>query len=420
MTGHQSGPSPAARQAQWGGAFESRGGPVADFLGSSGRVSRTSWGAGAGYRTVPFDHRGRLPAEGCHAVQWLRPGTTRPCPQPVPESLLLLSGPLPQRPSPNLVRSVVLALAAGDDAVLAQLPAELTGCVLTPQRLVIFRGLSAPDQIFFRRTPTHVTWSADPRDLFDGRLPEFDKETLWRSCRGEDVFVYPELGQLHPGQAVGFDARSTRKEWYDQATPWVLPRRTGLREYADITYELLLEETRSYANSRRRVGILLSGGFGDRARGPRRPRRRCGRLPHGHRRSVSRRAFLCPPGLPAPFGASGNHPLEGRRGLLLPRVGLSASFQPRMVPRPRTRRGPYRCGRRTASSVRPGRGYAFRPAAVRPARHCRGGCAAAREVADASGAARHPLGTEPHSAQCQTGIFPVRGSAGMRRGGTRQ
>ncbi|WP_169314250.1 asparagine synthase C-terminal domain-containing protein [Streptomyces piniterrae] len=145
--------------------------------------------------------------------------------------------------------------------LLAQLPAELSGCVVTPERVVIFRGLTSPDQIFFRRSRAGVEWSSDPRDLLDGRFPEFDRETLWRSCRGEDVFVYPGLGRLRSGQLVAFDPEATWTQQYERTTPMALPRRTTLREYARLTYDLLLDETRPYAGcGDRRVGILLSGG----------------------------------------------------------------------------------------------------------------------------------------------------------------
>ncbi|QOV36968.1 7-cyano-7-deazaguanine synthase [Streptomyces ferrugineus] len=144
--------------------------------------------------------------------------------------------------------------------MLGSLPPELSGCVATPQRILIFRGLCSPDQIFHRRSGGHLSWSTDPRDLLHGRLPDFDGETLWRSCRGEDVFVYPDLGPLlHPGQFIVLGPRSTRTATYDRVTPLDLPRRTPLREYARLTYDLLREETRRWADAGR-VGILLSGG----------------------------------------------------------------------------------------------------------------------------------------------------------------
>ncbi|MGC9538385.1 asparagine synthase-related protein [Streptomyces sp. UG1] len=144
--------------------------------------------------------------------------------------------------------------------MLGSLPPEFSGCVATPQRILIFRGLCSPDQIFHRRSGRHLSWSTDPRDLLHGRLPDFDGETLWRSCRGEDVLLYPDLGPLpRPGQFVVLGLHSTRTWTYDRASPLELRRRTPLREYARLTYDLLREETRRWADAGR-VGILLSGG----------------------------------------------------------------------------------------------------------------------------------------------------------------
>ncbi|WP_217210745.1 asparagine synthase-related protein [Streptomyces sp. AC550_RSS872] len=180
---------------------------------------------------------------------------------------MLFSGPLLFRPSLEFVQNISDASARAQYRALAdvltELPAELSGCIVTPERVVLFRGLSSPDQIFFRRTGAGVSWSSDPRDLLDGRLPDFDRESLWRSCRGEDVFLYPHLGRLRSGQFAVLGPRSTRTATYEPATPLDLPRHFTLHEYARLTYDLLLEETRRYAPDSTgpgRIGILLSGG----------------------------------------------------------------------------------------------------------------------------------------------------------------
>ncbi|WP_181138715.1 asparagine synthase C-terminal domain-containing protein [Streptomyces sp. Ru73] len=135
---------------------------------------------------------------------------------------------------------------------------------MTAERVVVFRGPSSPDQIYFRRTGRRVTWSSDPRDLFQGHRPEFDQETIWRSCRAEDVFIYPDLERLEFGELAVLGPCSTRTEEYWPTAPLELPRRTTLREYAHLAYQLLLEEVRPYAHGADgcgdRVGILLSGG----------------------------------------------------------------------------------------------------------------------------------------------------------------
>ncbi|MGW8377663.1 asparagine synthase C-terminal domain-containing protein [Streptomyces sp. ODS28] len=141
---------------------------------------------------------------------------------------------------------------------------------MTPERVVVFRGLSSPEQVFFRRVPDGaVEWSSDPRDLLGGRLPEFSREALWRSCRGEDVFVYPGMGTLRAGELAALKLGGAgrigpewfgRRERFDRPVPPDLPRRATLRTYAGLLRELLEQEVRPYAADRGPTGVLLSGG----------------------------------------------------------------------------------------------------------------------------------------------------------------
>ncbi|MER7400010.1 asparagine synthase-related protein, partial [Streptomyces sp. NPDC000151] len=149
-------------------------------------------------------------------------------------------------------------VARGRHAVLRELPAEVSGAVATARRVVLFRGVCSAEQLYFRAGGGRTRWSSDPRDLLDG-APEFDRETLWRACRGEDVFVYPGIERLLPGRLAVLDGWSTRTETFERITPLPLPRRTSLRQYADLAYESLLAETRPYATGGR-IGVLLSGG----------------------------------------------------------------------------------------------------------------------------------------------------------------
>jgi asparagine synthase (glutamine-hydrolysing) len=87
-----------------------------------------------------------------------------------------------------------------------------------------------------------------------------DREGIWRSCRGDDVFVYRGLDFVRPGQLVVIDGNSTSTVWYEQLTPLDLPRRTTLRDYAEITWDLLLQAARPYAHGGH-IGVLLSGGI---------------------------------------------------------------------------------------------------------------------------------------------------------------
>lgn len=245
---------------------------VTGCAGCSGRVVPGPSGPAVEFAVVHLEKAHSTPRptfsrdRSC-AFQWLQAGAVEAPYQPDSDSVLVFSGPLP-RPLPveefrHLARA---ATGVPDPArlgrLLRRLPAELSGCVVTPERAVVFRGLCSPDQVFFRSGPDGVVFSSDPRDLFDGRLPEFDRELLWRSCRGEDVLVYPDLGRLHRGQyAVLSPHTVAHRETFERAEPLDLPRRTPLPAYAELTYALLREETQHWAGAgRERVGILLSGG----------------------------------------------------------------------------------------------------------------------------------------------------------------
>ena len=236
------------------------------WAGCSGRVGPGGLGEEVPYRVAEFGS-GRVRG-GDEAVQWVPPGADGGLPQPVRGAALLLCGPFPLRIAAGLVERIVRDVCAGRFAALKELPGEASGCVVRPQGAVVFRGICSPDQVFFRRTPDGgVEWSSDPRDLLGGRFPDFPYEALWRSCRGEDVFVYPGLGTLHSGELAELKwggtgpvepERSGRRAYFERLLPLDMPRRVPLRQYAELTYQLLLEEVRPYAGSR--VGMLLSGG----------------------------------------------------------------------------------------------------------------------------------------------------------------
>ncbi|MBZ4019305.1 asparagine synthase-related protein [Streptomyces purpurogeneiscleroticus] len=232
---------------------------LTEFPGCSGRIAAGT--TAVDYAYVPFDARhGHRPA-GSHVRQWIPAGTAAPAPgipQPVPDAILALAGPAPRELPTEQVARLVRDVDRGRYAALRHLPPELAGAVVTPRRVVLFRGVCSADQLFFRVAGGWTRWSGDPRDLLDGP-PEFDRETLWRACRGEDVFVFPGLSLLLPGRLAVADGRTARTETYDTITALPLPRRTPLRRYADLAYELLGEETRRYASAGR-IGVLLSGG----------------------------------------------------------------------------------------------------------------------------------------------------------------
>ncbi|WP_160502393.1 asparagine synthase-related protein [Streptomyces sp. BA2] len=231
---------------------------LTEFPGCSGRIT-----AGTGtvdHIYTPFDARQANRRPGNRVCQWTPAGTAPAAavPQPVPNAVLALAGPLPCELTPGLAERVIRDVERGHYAVLRQLPPELAGAVVTPRRVVLFRGVCSADQLFFRTSEGLTEWSSDPRDLLDGP-PEFDRETLWRACRGEDVFVFPGMDRLPPGGLAVADGSSARAETYDGISALPLPQRTPLHRYADLAYELLLEETRPYASAGR-IGVLLSGG----------------------------------------------------------------------------------------------------------------------------------------------------------------
>lgn len=233
---------------------------VLDNLGCSGRVTLPAGPAGVAYARVPFGNRRGPSPEEPFALQWSSSrAAAEPVPaQPVAGTSLLLTGIVVQPCSATLVRGIVDDLARGRHDRLIQLGDEAAGCLVAHDRVVLFRGVASADQLFYRRSGSRIEWSTDPTDLLDDPLMGVDRDAIWRACRGENVFVYRDLSFVRPGQLVVFDRSSTRSTSFDRITPLDVPRRTSLRQYAELTYDLLVQATRAYAG--RRVGVLLSGG----------------------------------------------------------------------------------------------------------------------------------------------------------------
>ncbi|MFH8350328.1 asparagine synthase-related protein [Streptomyces sp. NPDC018045] len=232
---------------------------LTEFPGCSGRVAAGETVVDHAY--VPFGARRSHRPPGSYVRQWLSEGTATPASgtlQPFSHSSLSLAGPPPRELPPERVQSLIRDVDRGAYAALRQLGPDVAGAIVTPRRIVLFRGVCSADQLFFRASDGWTRWSSDPRDLLDGP-PRFDHESLWRACRGEDVFVFPGLERLSPGRLVVADGWSTHTETYDEITELPIPRRTSLRTYAEVGYELLREETRRYASAGR-TGVLLSGG----------------------------------------------------------------------------------------------------------------------------------------------------------------
>ena len=229
------------------------------YVGFSGRVRLPTRALQVDQTEVPVDRRGP-PAGERHVRQWLHPAASGGAPaRPVAGARCLLSGGLEEPAPSQLAERVVSAVMGGRFADLARVRGELTGSVVTDDRVLLFRSVTSDDQVFFRRTGPLVEWSTDPTDLVHDRAADLDRDLLWRSCRGEDVFVYRNLDFVRPGQLVVLGPRTTEVVRYDAITPLDLPRRTGLREYARRTYDLLLQASEGLAGLGR-IGVLLSGG----------------------------------------------------------------------------------------------------------------------------------------------------------------
>jgi asparagine synthase (glutamine-hydrolysing) len=124
----------------------------------------------------------------------------------------------------------------------------------------LFRSVESTEALLYRRNGRTVRWSTDPADLLDYGGQEFSRESLWRSCRGDDLFIYDDLSPVGPGEVVVIDERRTTTVRFDPLPAMDLPRRTTLPQYAELAYELLLDEARSYLGAGR-VGLMLSGGM---------------------------------------------------------------------------------------------------------------------------------------------------------------
>ncbi|MFE2752354.1 asparagine synthase-related protein [Actinosynnema sp. NPDC059335] len=194
------------------------------------------------------------------AVQRSRPGAPQEPIRVAEDSYLLLSGPVKGPVTDAWARRIAVALEQGRHAELADVPGELCGCLVTPRKVFLFRNAESTEALLYRRDHRSVRWSTDPTDLLDPGAREFDDESLLRCCHGDDVFIYDGLTAVEPGEVVVVDEHRTTAARFDEVPPLPLPRRTTLPEYAELAYDLLLREARSYVGVGR-VGLMLSGGL---------------------------------------------------------------------------------------------------------------------------------------------------------------
>ncbi|MFF3227055.1 asparagine synthase-related protein [Nocardia suismassiliense] len=235
-----------------------------DYLGCAGRATLPRAGAPVDYASVPF---AALPARSVpespnYLRQWTKAGkhpNVRPA-HPGDRAHLALGGTLTGVLDDALAERITATLRSGRYADLAELPGDLVGCLVTDDRVFLFRSLFTRDTLFYKQSGHTLAWSSDPADLIPDGLDRLDRETIWRICRGDSIFAYPELGMLRPGHLLVFDGVSAEVVQYDRITPKPLPRGSTARDYAERAWELLLAATRPYAHNGH-IGLLLSGGM---------------------------------------------------------------------------------------------------------------------------------------------------------------
>jgi len=236
-------------------------GLVGDYTGCSGQIVFQDAPKGIRLRGVSDPGR-ETDRKGCYALQWLNPqGQGAVLPSPAVNEHVLLSSAVAEPATADLAARIRTALVNGRYEDLGQIAGELLGCLVTSEKVYLFKSIMGnSNTIFFRRSGDTVRWSTDPLDLVEDPDAEIDWEAIWRCCRTEDPLVYRTVDRVRPGQVVVLDRRRTTTVEYDRITPMELPRRTTLPEYAEIAYPLLLDAVRPYAGSGR-VGVLLSGGL---------------------------------------------------------------------------------------------------------------------------------------------------------------
>lgn len=234
---------------------------IGDYTGCSGQVVFPDAPNDIIFRGVS-DPQGETARKGCYALQWLNPhGRGAALPSPAKNEHVLLSGALAEPATAELASRIRAALVNGRYEDLGQIAGELVGCLVTAEKIYLFKSIMGNSStIFFRRSGDTVRWSTNPGDLVEDPDAEIDRAAIWRCCRVEGAFIYHAMDRVRPGQVVVLERHRTTTVEYDRITPMALPRRTKLPEYAEIAYELLVDAVRPYAGSGR-VGVLLSGGI---------------------------------------------------------------------------------------------------------------------------------------------------------------
>lgn len=178
--------------------------------------------------------------------------------QPYPHTYLFLAGILFWAdPRLSLVERIVKAIQRGEYTHLPE--GNYCGCLVTPEKVWLWKTHASNDTIFYRRSGERFGWSTDPHFLVTGQ--DLSRDALARCCLGDDVFVYQSIEYVAAGTIVTIDATRTHVTMFDQIESLSLPKRITLPDLAASAREALIEATRPLAQIPQKIGILLSGGL---------------------------------------------------------------------------------------------------------------------------------------------------------------
>jgi asparagine synthase (glutamine-hydrolysing) len=136
---------------------------------------------------------------------------------------------------------------------------DYCGCLVTEENIWFWKTRTSNTTLFYRHDDGCLSWSTDPQLLV--RAQELSRSGLAQCCLGEDVFVYPGLPYVAAGTIVRCSVTGTQTILFDQLPPAFPYRRVTLPELAVEARAALLEATCPLAETRAKIGLLLSGGL---------------------------------------------------------------------------------------------------------------------------------------------------------------
>lgn len=194
-------------------------------------------------------------------IQYLHPSShtmLSSLPQPAAQEYVLLAGMFfCSEPLHSFVASLAKALKEERYATLP--PGEYCGCLVAEENIWFFKTRSSNQTIFYTRSHESVCWSTNPRQIVS--VQNLDEEALLWCCTGRDTFVYTGVEYVAAGTVVRINATSAQSTPFEQITPLIHSQRVTIQELATFCYEALREATRPLASTKRKIGVLLSGGI---------------------------------------------------------------------------------------------------------------------------------------------------------------